>query len=409
MHFQDWRDQYHPSDEAIIEHMLHVAGNLPRHITMAPRGDRKYIERPNRRHPEPAPVTPELLRRHLEGRITLGSWLANQDGSTWAIVWDADDAGRWEKLLEAGRKLLSSGARPIAERSPAKDEHAGGGHLWVIFSEPVDPRAARATAEKHAPELESFREFWPRAGAVRLLGGYYRRGETSAWCEATALRRPEQWVRSWDAAALACSENTSLDWVTQPVPSEQDDDLPYAPPAQLDTCEITHPEPMEPEAWSDSEWIRRYGAARHSLPWAVLPRHAITWFNSLHDVRTILPRQSNGYALATWRGERTPSVAYLPDNRWRDNGGNRTQPGGDAFEAYALVTYGQGGRDRALADVCRQMTAMARRELESSARSDRGVPMWVAEIMTPEGWSRYERLRASECAGRRSQHEPRHV
>ncbi len=202
MYSQCLRGQFHPSKGAISECLLRVAGDLLRHITMAPRGERKYIERPNRRHPQPAPIIRELLLHHLEGRITLGSWLANQDGSTWAVVWDADDTERWKILLRTGRKLLASGAKPIAERSPVKGEHAGGGHLWIIFREPVDPRAARATAEKHAPELESFPEFWPRAGAVRLLGGYYRRGETSAWCEAAALRRPEGWVRSWDAAAL---------------------------------------------------------------------------------------------------------------------------------------------------------------------------------------------------------------
>jgi len=383
--------------------MLCIAGDIPRHITMESRGARKYVERPNRRHPAPAPVTPELLRRHVEGRITLGSWLANRDGSTWAVVWDADDAERWKILLEAGRKLLTSGASPIAERSPVNGKHAGGGHLWIVFQEPVEPRAARATAEKHAPELMDFREFWPRAGAVRLIGGYYRRGETSAWCGAVALRRPEEWVTSWAATALAWLEDTPSGWVTESAPAEQDDGFPYTPPAQLDTREITDPKQTEPEAWRDAEWIRRYGAARHSLPWAILPKHAINWFNSLHDVRTILRKQPNGYALATWRGERTASVAYLPDNRWRDYGRNRIQPGGDAFEAYALVTYGHGGRDRALADACRQMTAMARRELEAAVKSGCGVPAWVAEIMTPEGWRRYERLRASESLGTRSQ------
>ncbi len=366
MHSQDLRGQCRPSKGTLIRRMLCIAGDLPRHITMVPWGDRKYIERPNRRHPQPAPVTPDMLRRHLDGRITLGSWLANQDGSASATVWDADDAERWEILLGAGRRLLDSGAKPIAERSPVKGEHAGGGHLWLVFRESVDPRAARATAEKHAPELESLREFWPRAGAVRLLGGYYRRGETAAWCEATALRRPEEWVTSWDAAGLACSEETPSGWVTEPAPPKQDDGFPYTPPAQLDIREIVSPERTEPEAWRDPEWIRRYDAARHSLPWAVLPRQAINWINSLHDVRTILPKQPNGYAQAIWRGERTPSVAYLPDNRWRDYGGNRTQPGGDAFEVYALVTYGHGGRDRALADVCRQMTAMARGDLSTS-------------------------------------------
>ncbi len=122
---------------------------------MAPRGDRKYIERPNRRYPRPAPVTPALLHQHIEGRITLGSWLANQDRLTWAVVWDADDHERWEQLLAAGRKLVASGAKPIAERSPTRGEHAGGGHLWLVFRAPVDPRAARATAETHASELST--------------------------------------------------------------------------------------------------------------------------------------------------------------------------------------------------------------------------------------------------------------
>ncbi len=146
MHSRNLRGQCHPSKGAIIEHMLCIAGDMPRHITMVSWVERKYIERPNRRHPGPAPVTPDMLRRHLEGRITLGSWLANQDGSTRAVVWDADDAERWETLLRAGRRLLESGAKPVAERSPVKGDHAGGGHLWLVFREPVDPRAARATA-----------------------------------------------------------------------------------------------------------------------------------------------------------------------------------------------------------------------------------------------------------------------
>ncbi len=127
VHSQYLRGQCRPSKGVVIEHLLRVAGDLPRHIAMVPRGDRKYIERPNKQYPAPAPVTQVMLRRHLEGRITLGSWLANQDGLTWAVIWDADDAERWGILLRAGRRLLATGAEPIAERSPARGEHAGGG------------------------------------------------------------------------------------------------------------------------------------------------------------------------------------------------------------------------------------------------------------------------------------------
>ncbi len=123
-----FRDRHHPSDEAITEHMLHVAGDLPSHITMAPRGERKYIERRNRRHPQPAPITAEMLRRHLEGRITLGSWLANRDGSTWAIVWDADDAECWDPLHQPDRHETDDAAAQELRRDGALGDAARADH-----------------------------------------------------------------------------------------------------------------------------------------------------------------------------------------------------------------------------------------------------------------------------------------
>ncbi len=103
---------------------------------------------------------------------------------------------------------------------------------------------------------------------MRLLGGYYRRGETSAWCEAAALSRPDEWVTSWYAAALACSEDTPAEWVTEPAPVNRDDEFCYTLSAELDSRKLVGPERVEPEAWRDPGWLRRYGAVRHALPWA---------------------------------------------------------------------------------------------------------------------------------------------
>ncbi len=80
------RGQCRPSKDAILDQMLRVAGDLPRHITMRAVGPRKYMERPNKNCPEPAPVTPAMVRGHFDGKITLGSWLANRDGRTWAVL-----------------------------------------------------------------------------------------------------------------------------------------------------------------------------------------------------------------------------------------------------------------------------------------------------------------------------------
>ncbi len=383
---------------AICERLLCVAGDLPRHILMQADGPRKYVERPNEKYPDSAPVTEHLIRRHLEGSITLGAYLLHTNGLTWAVCWDADNEARWEALLRAGRELLASGAKPIIERSPTKEEHAGGGHLWIILTRPADPRAARATAEKHAPELRDFREFWPGCGGVRLLGGHYRYGETNAWCEAAAMRRSEERLAGVDAAGLALTEETPSDWVTEPAPPVSGHERPdHTPLARLDTHLVTKPPSPEPDAWHDPEWMRRYGRDRHKLPWAISVRRAIEWYNWLHDVRSILPKEGNGYARATWRGERTPSVGYRPNNRWMDYGGNARdgQKGGDSFEAFVLK-YHNRNRGRALVEVVSEMTTSAESQLQRAAREGRGVPRWVAEIMGPASWARYERLRASE-------------
>ncbi len=382
----------------LIDRLLLVAGDLPRHILMQPQGPRKYVERPNERYPDPAPVTAELLRRHLEGSITLGAYLLRTNGLSYGVCWDADNPEGWEQLLAAGRKLLAGGAKPIIERSPSQDAHAGGGHMWLVFPQPVDPRAVRATSEQHAPLLARFPEFWPGGGAVRLLGGYYRRGDTSAWCEAASLGNPDKWLRELDGAALALTEETPSGWVTEPAPTVTDRELPeYAPRPSLDTRPMAPWPAPEPEAWRDPEWMLRYEAVRHKLPWAITPKQAIEWYNWLHDVRGILPKEGNGYARATWRDERTPSVGYRPNNRWMDYGGRARdgQKGGDAFEAFVLKFY-DGNRGRALAAVVRDMTTSAESQLQRAAREGRGVPRWVAEIMGPAGWARYERLRASQ-------------
>ncbi len=162
--------RYRPRPESIANRLPCVAGDLPRHILMQPAGPRKYIERPNEKYPHPAPVTSELVCRYLEGSITLGVYLLRNDGLPSAMCWDADDAARREALLRAGRELLASGAKPIIERSTAKEEHAGGRHFWLVLRRPVNPRAAQATSEKHAPGLRDFREFWPGCGGVSFLG-----------------------------------------------------------------------------------------------------------------------------------------------------------------------------------------------------------------------------------------------
>jgi hypothetical protein len=138
------------------------------------------------------------------------------------------------------------------------------------------------------------------------------------------------------------------------------------------------------------------------LPFAITDKEAIAWCNARHDVRTLLPKEANGYARAVWRAERTPSIGYLPNNQWVDFGAGGRRPdgrrdGGDAFAALCRLR----GLDRpaALREIVVAMRAEAAAELDAAARAGRGVPAWVAAITAPAGWRRYDRLREASTRG----------
>ena len=94
-------------------------------------------------------------------------------------------------------------------------------------------------------------------------------------------------------------------------------------------------------------------------------------------MRELLPKCRNGYARATWRGECTPSVGYLPNNAWIDYGrGGQAgggRDGGDAFDA--LCRLSGLARGAALEHiVLPALLAEARALLDRAARAGAGVP-----------------------------------
>jgi hypothetical protein len=389
--------------------LAEVAGSLPRHIAMQPTGPHKYRWVQDASGRDRAP-TPDELRAHLAGTRTLGSQLLHQgpDGRlhTYALGYDADDARGFARLQAAARRLWRAGARPVLERSPSPG-HPGGGRLWVFFADPVDPGAAWATARAHAPTLRHCRECWPgphpradrRGQAVRLPAGTYRRDGVTAPIP-HAPWRPDglHWRTGRAAAALLLTELTPAGWVTADPPPP-----PEAPPRRVAETRSGTPVGAEddhpaPAAWRDPAWLRRYGPHRDRLPFAVTAAEAIRWCNARHDVREILPKAANGYARATWRAERTPSIGYLPGNVWIDYGAGGLRPdgrrdGGDAFEALCRVR----GVDRGTllqTEIIPSLLGEARATLEACARAGEPVPGWLAAITTPHGWARYRQLRA---------------
>ena len=75
---------------------------------------------------------------HLRGKITLGTYLLDQESRARFLVLDVDDEQGWERLGHLARGLAN-------ESIPAYlEESRRGGHLWLFLGQTVAGREARA-------------------------------------------------------------------------------------------------------------------------------------------------------------------------------------------------------------------------------------------------------------------------
>jgi hypothetical protein len=80
--------------------------------------------------------------KHLEGEITLGTYLLNQDNQAHFIVFDADDSRRLVSLVHMAAQLEISGVPTYLEESRR------GGHLWLFFDRLVSGHEARPLGDR---------------------------------------------------------------------------------------------------------------------------------------------------------------------------------------------------------------------------------------------------------------------
>lgn len=83
------------------------------------------------------PLQPEHLVKHLAGKITLGTYLLDENSAARFIVLDADDDQRFDQLKRTTQMLA-------VEKTPGYLETSRrGGHLWLFFPEPIPSNLAR--------------------------------------------------------------------------------------------------------------------------------------------------------------------------------------------------------------------------------------------------------------------------
>ena len=98
-----------------------------------PESGRHYYYRPKSREgEEPAELTGETVRKHLAGEITIGLYAINPatQRCKWMAI-DADYKTALEDLIKLQRQLQSDGIAAALEKSKR------GGHLWMLFEQPV--------------------------------------------------------------------------------------------------------------------------------------------------------------------------------------------------------------------------------------------------------------------------------
>jgi hypothetical protein len=118
------------------------------------------------------------LTQHLQGELTLGTYVFDENSMARFVVFDADDEAEMERLVAMTRILRVHDVPGYLERSRR------GGHLWLFLSQPVSGREARRFAKglQIAYRLEGI-EFFPKqsqlksgpGSLVRLPFGVHRK------------------------------------------------------------------------------------------------------------------------------------------------------------------------------------------------------------------------------------------
>jgi len=371
--------------------LVEIAGPEPVHIEMSPYGPKKYYE-------VHRPLTARDTRLHLQGWKTKGASLRHPDGMTRALCYDADTPADWQHLVEAAQLLPYGDYLPLLEPSPVQEgEHAGGGHLWIVYDGLVKASWAKQHVLQFAPSLRHIKESWPGPGnhKVRLPAGKYVKPGFAAWCMLTDGEGNILAMDGLSAGRVLLASQTPATQVPEypasgavgpcPGPACSPNDDHQAQDEQEQSL-------MQLAPGVDARWQQRYG---RFLWFQFTPTQLAAWYNERHKVAAILPPEKNGMGLASWRGEQTASVGLREDG-WVDFGASarRTdgkQDGGDALELTVRIT--EEAKPEVMREIARQLVSEAREALERAAHCDEQPPPWVQAFMSEAGWEHYHHLR----------------
>jgi hypothetical protein len=132
--------------DSVVADYLHLFVNRRAYTLQSnrphPESSRHYYYRPkDKKTGQGLSLTPDTIRRHLEGEITIGLYAINPatQCSKWVAI-DADYPDSLADLLKLRFHLRGDGVESALENSRR------GGHLWIFMAEPLPARDCRIYA-----------------------------------------------------------------------------------------------------------------------------------------------------------------------------------------------------------------------------------------------------------------------
>ena len=113
-----------------------------------------------------SPISDDVVRKHLEGAITIGAYPMRADETCWFLAIDFDK----ESWQDDARAFMETSANFKIPGSLERSRSGNGGHVWIFFSEPIPAYIARqlgsfliteTMANRHELDMKSYDRLFP--------------------------------------------------------------------------------------------------------------------------------------------------------------------------------------------------------------------------------------------------------